>query len=242
MKKILLMATLVVNPALFASEAIGFYSKGQLQKAQSVFEHGTAIHKLFVARKRLYTTDEMHKVLTDASDFLHSTFPEAEVLQVGDLSLKDGGLAEGHASHQNGLDADIVYLRNNGYVQPAESKSWEEDFVLNQSPSKNFNLERNFSLFKHFVKSAPVGRIFVDIALKRSLCEFAQKSGDLKKAETIQVLRRLRPANLHRTHFHLRLDCDPSDNECTKQSAPAEGAGCDELSLMLELATGENAC
>jgi penicillin-insensitive murein endopeptidase len=127
--------------------AIGFYSKGQLQKAQSVFEHGTAIHKLFVARKRLYTTDEMHKVLTDASDFLHSTFPEAEVLQVGDLSLKDGGLAEGHASHQNGLDADIVYLRNNGYVQPAESKSWEEDFCFKSVSFEKFQLREKFFSF-----------------------------------------------------------------------------------------------
>lgn len=231
-----------MNFPIIASEAIGFYSDGRLDGALSVYEHATPIHKLFIGRNRLYTTDEMHDVLTLASEFIQTTFPQAEVLQVGDLSFKAGGPAQGHASHQNGLDADIVYLRNNGYVQPSESIGWDEDFIMKNSPSKNFNLIRNFLLFKYLVKNAPVGRIFVDIAIKRALCEFAQKNGEMKDTQTIQTLRRLRPADLHRTHFHLRLDCDPLDHECIKQTSPNEGSGCDELTLMLEVASGENAC
>ena len=87
-----------------------------------------------------------------------------------------------------------------------------------------------------------MGRIFVDPSIKRALCEYAQKSGEMKSELVLQTLRRLRPADLHRTHFHLRLECGGHDHECIKQTAPVEGAGCDELSLMLEAAMGDNAC
>jgi murein endopeptidase len=60
---IALLGIYIANYNSMASESIGFYSKGKLKSAQSVFEHGTPIHKLFISRGRLYTSDEMHNVL-----------------------------------------------------------------------------------------------------------------------------------------------------------------------------------
>jgi penicillin-insensitive murein endopeptidase len=227
---------------IHASEAVGFYSDGHLLSAQSVFEKGDPIHKLFVKRQRLYTTEEMHQTLTEAAEFIQSNFPNAEPLQVGDLSNKLGGVAIGHASHQNGLDGDIVYLRRNGYIQSADAEDWIEDFVNGNKPSSNFNLERNFALFNYLVSTAPVSRIFVDASLKKAMCDYAVKTGQMKKPLVVETLRRLRPQDLHRTHFHLRLDCPPNDHECTKQSAPADGSGCDDLSLIMEAAAMIHSC
>lgn len=233
---------ILFNGSVFSSESIGFYSKGSLRNAQSVFERGTPIHKLFVARGRLYTSDDMHSLLTTASEFITAQFPDSETLQVGDLSNRNGGLAQGHDSHQNGLDGDIVYLRRDHHVQSPAAPDWDEDFVGTTKPTANFNTERNFALFKELVKTTPVARIFVDVAIKKQLCEYAKSSGELKDPQSIETLRRLRPQDLHRTHFHVRISCPVADRECTPQSAPAKGDGCDDLSILLEEAVTIEAC
>jgi len=238
MKKFIFLSILLVTN-LKASESVGFYSNGSMAAGQSVFEHGTPVHKLFVPRGRLFTSDEMHDALTEASDFIKNNFPDSEILQVGDLSAKLGGEVVGHASHQNGLDGDIVYLRRNKYVQSSTSPDWDEDFVGPKSvPTKNFNTERNFSLFKYLTKNTPVSRIFVDASIKKLLCKFAVDHNEMQDPNTIATLRRLRPQDLHRTHFHLRLSCPVNDHECVPQSEPDAGSGCDDLSIILQSALG----
>lgn len=225
-----------------ASEAIGFYSKGSLAGAQSVFERGVPVHKLFLSRQRIYTSDEMHNLLLVATDFLGANFPDAEILQVGDLSARAGGVAKGHASHQNGLDADLVYLRRNGHVQTPGADYWDEDFVSGNKPTANFNSERNLALFRHLVANTPVERIFVDSTIKINLCQYALKNGMMKDPQIVETLRRLRVQNLHRTHFHIRISCPADDHECTPQSEVPSGPGCDELSILLEAATPIHTC
>lgn len=233
---------LSIQAEAHGSEVIGFYSKGSLDGAQSVFERGTPIHKLFLSRQRIYTSDEMHNVLFIASDYIAENFPASEALQVGDLSASAGGLVTGHASHQNGLDADVVYLRKDGHVQNPTTNSWDEDFVSGNKPTANFYTERNFALFKYLVATTPVARIFVDVAIKRNLCQYALKNGQMKDPQTLETLRRLRPQDLHRTHFHVRISCPADDHECIPQSEPPTGSGCDELSILLEAATPIHTC
>lgn len=224
---------IIVSSSTWASEAVGFYSKGSLKDAQSVFERALPVHKLFVSRAKLYTTDEMHDLLEAASDYVESNWPDSEVLQVGDLSGKRGGNAPRHSSHQNGLDADIVYLRHNAYVQAPQAPEWEEYFVRGGVPTANFHVERNFSLFRYLVDEFSVTRIFVDSAIKNKFCQYVAKNG-LNDALTRETLRRLRIANLHQTHFHVRLACPEGDRSCTPQSAPPQGTGCNALELMME--------
>ncbi len=238
----ILFANMLLTSAV-ASESIGYYSNGSLKNAKSVFEKNIPIQKLFVSRDRLYTSEEMHEALTLASEFIKNQFPDSEILQVGDLSMKEGGLAEGHSSHQNGLDGDIVYLRKNHYVQSPNAMDWDEDFVIGASSvSKNFNTERNFALLNYLVHNTPVTRIFVDQAVKKELCVYALNNGEIKKPSVIETLRRLRPQDLHRTHFHMRLECPINDHNCIPQSKPGEGSGCDELSIQIEMAQDDHSC
>src|SRR5690606_14199495 len=113
----------------------------------------------------------------------------------------------------------------NGYVQSETDPEWNEYFVKSGKVTANLHLERNFSLFRHLVASFPVTRIFVDNAIKKRLCQYASASG-LTDALSRQTLRRLRVANLHQTHFHVRLACPVGDADCTPQAEPPQGTGC----------------
>lgn len=235
MKKALLLILLqLYSFNLLATEAIGFYSKGSLKNADSIIEKNVDIHKLFIARQKFFTTAEMLEAISDARDYIQSQYPDTELMQVGDLSPKNGGIATGHASHQNGLDVDIVYLTKNHKLQSPNATYWEEDFVINGKLTSNFDLEKNLMLFKHFVNHSPVERIFVDIVIKKNLCEYAKNSGLLNDPQVQETLRRLRPQDLHSTHFHVRLFCPATDLNCTPQSSVPSGNGCGDLELLLE--------
>ncbi len=228
-----LIACVFLTPKIFSSEAVGYYSKGSLRAAKSILETPSSVHKLFVAREKLYTTDEMLTLLEGAAEFVEDQFPDSEVIQVGDLSGIRGGPATRHASHQNGLDADVVYLRNNGYVQPSEAPEWEEYFVVGSKVSSNFNLPRNLALFRNLVSRYPVTRIFVDAAIKRDICRYVA-SNSLFDSLTKLTLRRLRIADYHKTHFHVRLACPAGDHSCTPQTEPPSGTGCSNLDFLIE--------
>ncbi len=218
--------SLLSSAPLMASEAIGYYSSGKLKGGESIIERGTLVRKLFLQRQRFFGTVGIQDAISDAADFVRQTYPEAEVLQVGDIAHQHGGACAGHASHQNGLDVDIVYLTKNGKLQSQTAAYWEEDFVSNKKVSANFHLERNFELFKHLVHTKPVGRIFVDEAIKKMFCDYAKKNNLMKDAETVETLRRLRIEKLHSTHFHLRLTCPASDLSCKDQAEVPAGSGC----------------
>lgn len=236
-KTLALCFYLLGSTPLYASSAIGFYSNGSLNEGESILARQTPIHKLFLSRKKFFTTQEMNDIISNAADFVRQEFPSSELLQVGDLSAERGGSAPGHGSHQNGLDADIVYLTRNGQLQSPTATFWEEEFVRKNIVTANFNTERNLLLFKHLVSSAPVGRIFVDLAVKKLLCQYAKNTGVINDPLTIETLRRLRVEALHTNHFHLRIKCPPGDTQCTSQSEVPTGTGCDELSLLMETAT-----
>jgi penicillin-insensitive murein endopeptidase len=209
-----------------ASEAIGLYSSGKLRNAENILDKNILLHKLFMARQKFFTTRQMVDVIEDTSAFVRQTFPDSELIQLGDLSNKDGGKCPGHASHQNGLDADLVYLTHNKKLQSPNATYWEEDFVKNGVVSANLHVEKNFELFKYLVHNHPVTRIFVDQAIKKKMCQFAKSKKLLNDKETIETLRRLRVEKLHSTHYHVRLQCPSEDTACVNQAEVPNGSGC----------------
>lgn len=226
MKSTMILAVFILSfSALEASEAIGYYSSGSLKDAESIKMRGTNIRKLFLQRQRFYGTNEIQDIISDAADFVRQTFPDAELLQVGDIANKNGGALLEHGSHQNGLDVDIVYLTKNKKLQSQNAPYWEEEFVIKGKMSSNFHIERNFSLFKYLIMNKPVERIFVDQAIKIQFCEYAKRN-NLNDFETQETLRRLRVEKLHSTHFHMRIKCPTTDLNCKAQAAVPTGTGC----------------
>jgi len=226
MKIIISIAFLLLSHNLLASEAIGFYSNGSLVNAASIDDYSGHYEKLFRSRKRLYATDYLFNFLFDFSEEFIADHPDTEKFQLGDISALNGGKISRHASHQNGLDIDIVYLRVNKRGQDVDYPEWKEYFVKNGAVTKNFDLTKNWELFKLIVSKGDVGRIFVDKAVKKAFCKEYSSSRNKLDLET---LRRLRPAKYHLTHFHLRLKCHESFKRCQKQADPANNSGCNEL-------------
>jgi penicillin-insensitive murein endopeptidase len=231
MKKIILLVFISVSS--FASQSIGFYSKGSQREGVNVMTMAN-YDKLFVKRGQLYTNKEMASLLNKLAEYIKNKYPNAETMQVGDLSKRGGGKIPRHASHQNGLDVDVVYLRHNLTGQDINNPEWGEYFVINSKVTKNFQNERNFEVFRYLTKSYPVNRIFVDQKIKQQLCSYAK---DKKRFTTAQikenqkVLRFLRPAKYHKTHYHLRLVCPADNKKCVNQGAIPPGDGCNNLTI-----------
>lgn len=226
MNFIISLIVIFSSEMVLSSEAIGFYSGGKLKDGVSILDSRITIHKLFLSRKRFFGTQEIQDVISDAADFVRQEYPQAELIQIGDIANKDGGVCKGHSSHQNGLDTDIVYLTKNGRLQSQDAPYWEEEFVKNNTVSSNFHTDRNFSLFKFLIINKTVNRIFVDIAIKKEFCSFAKRNNLMSDAETVETLRRIRVEKLHSTHFHMRINCPQTDLTCKPQADVPLGSGC----------------
>jgi penicillin-insensitive murein DD-endopeptidase len=211
----------------FATEAAGFYSNGRLIDGISINHRDGHFLKLFVGRKMFYATSELLDDIQTLSSKMRVEFPNVEPMQIGDLSGPDGGKIPRHKSHHHGLDADIVYFRNDLAVQSPHTPEWDEYFVKNDQITENFDTEKNWRLFESIVEVTDVNRIFVDWAIKKHYCLEFQKRGLIEKMTPI--LRRLRPATYHITHLHLRIKCPSSHSNCIDQTEPADGHGCKGL-------------
>jgi len=219
-----LLLSLTIQAA--PSKAIGFYSKGKIKDSVSIDKYTGHFEKLFRTRGQLYSTDYLLDSFAKSSLEIKKIYPDVEALQVGDISARSGGKIKRHQSHQNGLDIDVVYLRVNKSGQDLTNPEWAEDFVDGKNVSKNFDVERNWNLFKMMVKKGNVGRIFVDWSTKRKFCELHGASSD---PLDFQTLRLMSAAKYHRTHFHLRLLCKKEYSRCRKQSPPINSTRCEKF-------------
>ncbi len=227
-----MIALLLVNNSI-AGEAVGYYSSGSLKDGLSYEREAPFIHKLFKARNRLYSTDDFFEVVKLIDQVVQGLDTVGEKIQIGDLSNLKGGKATGHASHQNGIEADFVYLTVNRRLQSPSATYWEEEFVNGNKLSPNFDLPRNVQLFEFLANDIPTSRIFVDAVVKREVCHYVESKGIKGQARIQNMLRRLRIEDLHKTHYHLRLFCPASDTSCKPQSEPPMGDGCDAFSQLV---------
>jgi penicillin-insensitive murein endopeptidase len=145
-------------------------------------------------------------------------------LFVGDLGQARGGpTLTGHASHQSGLDVDVLFLspRADGKALTAADRE--------ALPARAVVDLRTFAFTPHYTPRVltlvglaaadpVVDRIFVHPALKRRLC-------DEQRGAPWQG--RVRPWWGHHDHLHVRLRCPAGDTGCEGQP-PLTGDGCDK--------------
>ncbi|OFZ00693.1 MAG: hypothetical protein A2Z97_10755 [Bdellovibrionales bacterium GWB1_52_6] len=217
-------------------QAVGSYTKGKLKNASQLKQSGPGYVLLFPHRDRAYGTDDLIETVETVAEDLAARFPEGERLQVGDTSARQGGFISGHASHQNGLDVDFGYFRMNHQEQEFNwstlfpdftALGFDEEFVIGGKLSSNFDLQRNWELFKALVSTTKINRIFVDQVIKASLCTYSRSIDDF----SVETLRHLRPWPKHGDHIHVRLLCPASSTNCAQQEPVAAGSGCDELGI-----------
>jgi penicillin-insensitive murein endopeptidase len=228
--KFSILSLAIVFPLSFAaygssSSPIGSYSNGSIRNAVNLPEEGNGYMRLFVDRNRGWGSEELVSMIVEASSEMNQLFPDKDRLQVGDLGAQTGGQITRHGSHQNGLDVDLTYYRNNGQEQsPNQTNGFSEVMVINGKLSANFDITRNWELMKTLHKYGNVQRIFVDPVIKTELCKHAKAIGDDR--DHAEVLRSLRPYQKHADHLHVRLYCPIGAKECIPQAEVPAGTGC----------------
>jgi penicillin-insensitive murein endopeptidase len=233
------LTTVMTTPALGQepspeiSLSLGYYSEGKLEKARAFKSDRNNLLLLFPRRERHYANKVLLEMVEQSFRRYRRDNPSTERLQIGEVTAINGGPLSGHNSHQNGLDLDAIYLRSDLTEQEInDSGSFRESFVEEGRVTENFDIARNWELFKIFVATGTVNRIFVDMAIKKEMCAYATIMGEYQTQE--EALRVLRPWPRHDDHFHLRLKCPTDSPECVGQTPPPAGPGCDDLEMIDE--------
>jgi penicillin-insensitive murein endopeptidase len=153
------------------------------------------------------------------------------VLLIGDMSQPRGGPmpANGHASHQTGLDVDIWYWLNPDAqyrpLTPAERENLSAQAVVDLKKMqliKDAWRPEHVKMLEIASNEPDTERIFVNPVIKKELCETIPAS---KRA----WLHKVRPWFQHHDHFHVRLKCPANQPACVTQDPVPAGDGCDQL-------------
>ena len=145
-------------------------------------------------------------------------------LYVNDLSLPRGGPMLGtHASHMNGLDADVwLDVGPKPALTRAERDAVEPKSLVS-ADRRGVDPDRwrpaHLTLIRLAAGLTGIDRILVNPAIKQQLCRDA--AGD---RGWLQVVR---PWYGHGAHMHLHLRCPAGQAECRDAAPPPPGDGCD---------------
>jgi penicillin-insensitive murein endopeptidase len=211
-----------LTPAETQSRSIGFYSHGCMAGAQALPLDGDTWRVMRVSRNRYWgmpeTLDFIERFSKKASDA--GVWPG---LLVGDISQPRGGpMITGHASHQQGLDADIWLT-----PMPAElTRREREDMSAVEMVRRDGKAvdpdhwsEKQAGIIRFAAQEPQVSMIFVNAAIKKALCE--RHAGEA-------WMTKVRPWWGHDYHFHVRLRCPEGMASCENQGPPPPGDGCDK--------------
>jgi len=135
------------------------------------------------------------------------------LLLFGDLGQAPGGpMLTGHASHQNGLDADVWFTTLSRRPTNTERAGLQSaSFVAGRKTLKSTWGPAQANVLAAAANSADVNRIFVSPPIKRYMC---------RQYPTASWLYRLRPWWGHEDHFHVRLQCPAASPLCEQQDGP----------------------
>ena len=180
--------------------------------------HGRRLqrHPLFVIRtpSRSWGTEETVQWIHDAFDAVRRRHKRAPRVRVHDLSFRNGGRIDGHRSHQNGRDADLIYFQRRCGRGGCQMRSVEP---------RNLLVGPQWTLMRYWLQRGQAQVIFVDYDLQAVLYRHAQKRGATRSQlrNWFQYPRGRKAAGgvirhyaNHRNHLHIRFRCPRGDSEC----------------------------
>ena len=139
------------------------------------------------------------------------------VLNVGDISRKQGGEIGGHHSHESGRDADIGFYVADAKGSPMDTRSFfkfEASLATKQMPGARFDVARNWLLIQHMLTdpAARVSHIFIAEPLRQSLLAHARSQGVSRALLNRAAVVMMQPSGSlpHDDHIHVRISCPQS--------------------------------
>jgi penicillin-insensitive murein endopeptidase len=228
------------------SISCGSSNRGALASPARLDPDGGAWFKPAAWEKRglHYGTDELVGVIQRASRKVAAQYP-GSTLGVADLSKVAGGAAVGHASHQSGRDADLIFYaidKAGNYVFPdsampmyeANGRATSAEAPVSKPKIRQrwFDLRRNWALVRALIedRDANVVAIFVAGGIEKWLLDYARAIGEPRRViERAQfILVSPKGTRAHRDHMHIRVGCAPDDiaaGRCSDDNAPRLGRG-----------------
>jgi penicillin-insensitive murein endopeptidase len=167
---------------------------------------------------RFYGTWQLAQLLERAARVVAFRLPGAR-LSLGELSGKDGGDIGGHHSHESGRDADVGFFMTLSDGRPYAGGAFVQFDAAGRGLAPNgglrFDDARNWELVAKLVddSEARVQYIFVAHCIRQRLLHEAirRKASAEVVARAAAVLVEPAHGNPHRSHFHVRIYCPPSD-------------------------------
>lgn len=210
----------VKTPAAGPTQSIGFYSAGCLQGARPLPFDGVGYEAIRVSRNRYWGQPVTLRFIEALGARMHAA-GQAPLL-IGDIGQPRGGpLPTGHASHQDGLDADIWYERQPGpRLPPPEREHPRLRSLVRDDTSLDDAVfgPQHVQLLRAAAELPQLDRLFVNRWIKARLCRTV--TGDRS------WLRKVVPWYGHDDHFHVRLRCPPGNPQCQPQADYAHDDGC----------------
>ena len=210
-------------PAAGAAQAVGGTSNGCLQGAGTLPVSGPGYEVARIGRNRRYGHPALIAFIQRLAAGAHRD--KLGLVVVGDLSQPRGGpTPSGHRSHQTGLDADIAYAAPAGVRAGHLSRRAREHIkavTVVDLPTQTLTeawTSSTAALLALAAADPAVDRIFVNPAIKKTLCEGSATAHAAWQS-------RLRPWWGHHDHFHVRLACPADSPLCVPQDAPPDD-GC----------------
>jgi len=215
------------RPGLAAepAEIYGSYTAGCICNATALPPQGDGYQVVRLKRHRYFGHPSLIRLIKALGQ--QTAANGWGILYIGDLAQEKGGpMPSGHASHQNGLDADVLLmgigLKEDLFLNETQREQFEPQSVLNKAftalnPQKWH--PQHGQVIRAAARFARVERIFVHPLIKRALCR--QFTGQ-------KWLHKIRPWWGHYQHFHIRLVCPADSPDCVSQPKPPLKTGCGE--------------
>src|SRR5450432_2933301 len=166
-----------VLPAAMPARVVGFYAKGCIAGAEALPIHGDTWQVMRLSRNRNWAHPNLVALLERLSVKAHKDAGWPGIL-IGDMSQPRGGpMITGHASHQVGLDADIwLTPMPPRELSRAEREEMSATMVVaddRRDVDSKVWTPGHFAVIKAAAVDPLVQRVFVNAAIKKTLCQAA---------------------------------------------------------------------
>lgn len=190
------------------NQARGFYSNGRLTNASHYTSTMHVTNSLTKSRKdKQYSSAMTKEIIEFAGCVLKQRYGDSLLTNINDLSSKNGGRLGGHASHQNGLDADTSYPHVDGKTR---------NFDNFTSDMNNKRVVAAIDMARIMIYTDRVKTLFTDNRIRKRFCKYIKDQNKLDEFRPL-IESYMYHVKGHHNHYHIRVKCNSQNEGCTVQ-------------------------